>query len=150
MPGFLKVNFWAGGLLLLYQNGLESGKAVDSPQKMFVINKVHYFDFLVSCLHTFNPLSLSLKSVGDDLGCKCNNIQKHEKREVLQNYQYKSKGVRRRPFIFNFRLNIVLRDSYQANELFMEIEEWKQKFPDKYVKSFIRVLLGVLETSMVS
>ena len=105
----------------MYQNGLESGKAVDSPQKMFVINKVHYFDFLVSCLHTFNPLSLSLKSVGDDLGCKCNNIQKREKREVLQNYQYKSKGVRRR-----------------------------QKFPDKYVKSFIRVLLGVLETSMVS
>ena len=137
MPGFLKVNFWAGGLLLLYQNGLESGKAVDSPQKMFVISKVHYFDFLVSCLHTFNPLSLSLKSVDDDLDCKCNNIQKHEKREVLQNYQYKSKGVRRRPFIFNFRLNIVLRDSYQANELFMELRNGNKSFQTNTLKALL-------------
>ena len=51
-----------------------------SPQKIIVINNVHYFDFLVSCLHTFNPLSLSLKSVGNDLGCKCNNMQKHEEK----------------------------------------------------------------------
>ena len=29
MPGFLKVCFWAGRLLIQYQNGLESGKAVD-------------------------------------------------------------------------------------------------------------------------
>ena len=93
-------------------------KQLMSLQKIFAINKVHYFDFLVSCLHTFNHLSLSLKCVGDDLGCKCNNIQKHEDREVLQNYQYKGKGVR--PFIFIFRLNIVLRDWYQADEIVME------------------------------
>ena len=30
---------------------------------MFVIDKVHYFDLLVSCMYTFNPLSLSLKWV---------------------------------------------------------------------------------------
>ena len=60
------------------------------------------------------------------------------------------KGSERRPFIFIFRLNIVLRDSYQADEIVMEIEEWKQKVADDYVKSFSRVLLGVLETSIVS
>ena len=98
--------------------GSSLAKQLMSPQKMFFINKLHYFDFLVSCLHTFNPLSLSLKCVGDDLGCKCNNILKHEDREVLKNYQYKGKGVRR--FIFIFRLIIALRSSYQADEIVME------------------------------
>ena len=74
--------------------------------------------------------------------------QKHGKKEVFQNYQY-DKGEMR-PFILTFRLNIVLRDSYKTDEIVMEIEEWKQNVPDDYVKSFIRVLLGVLETSFVS
>ena len=60
------------------------------------------------------------------------------------------KGSERRPFIFVSRLNIVQRDSYQADEIVMEIEEWKQKVVDDYVKSFSRVLLGVLETSILS
>ena len=60
------------------------------------------------------------------------------------------KGSERRPFIFISRLNIVQRDSYQADEIVMEIEEWKQKVVDDYVKSFSRVLLGVLETSILS
>ena len=60
------------------------------------------------------------------------------------------KGSERRPFIFISRLNIVQRDSYQADEIIMKIEEWKQKVPDGYVNSFGRVLLGVLETSIVS
>ena len=60
------------------------------------------------------------------------------------------KGSERRPFIFISRLNIAQRDSYQTDEIVMEIEEWKQNVPDDYVKSFIRVLLGVLETSFVS
>ena len=60
------------------------------------------------------------------------------------------KESEKRPFIFIFRLNIVLRDSYQADEIVMENEEWKQKVPGDYVKSFSRVLLGVLETSIVS
>ena len=60
------------------------------------------------------------------------------------------KGSERRPFVFIFRLNIVLRDSYQADETVMEIEEWKQKVPSDSVKSFSRDLLSVLETSIVS
>ena len=35
-------------------------------------------------------------------------------------------------------------------EIAMEIEEWKQKVPSGCVKSFSRVLLSVLETSIVS
>ena len=43
-------------------------------------------------------------------------------------------------------MNIVLRDSYQADEFVMQVEEWRHKVPDDYVKSFIsRVLLDVLE-----
>ena len=54
--------FLAGLLLILYQNGLEPDKAVDvTSEKVVVISKVHYFDFLVSCLDTFIPLSLTLK-----------------------------------------------------------------------------------------
>ena len=60
------------------------------------------------------------------------------------------KGSERRPFIFISRLNIVQCDSYQTDEVFMEIEEWKQKVASDYVKSFSRVLLGVLETSILS
>ena len=60
------------------------------------------------------------------------------------------KGSERRPFIFISRLNIVQHDSYQADEIVMEIEEWKQKFADDCVKSFSRVLLGALETSVLS
>ena len=45
---------------------------------------------------------------------------------------------------------LVQRDSYQTDEIVMEIEEWKQKVADDYVKSFSRVLLGVLETSILS
>ena len=59
-------------------------------------------------------------------------------------------GSERRPFVFISRLNIVQHDSYQADEIVMEIEEWKQKVVDDYVKSYSRVLLGVLETSILS
>ena len=71
-------------------------------------------------MHTFNILSLSLKSVADDLGCKCNSMQKHEEREVLQNYQYKGTGFRKETIYFHFRMNIVQRDSYQAYEIVIE------------------------------
>ena len=49
------------------------------------------------------------------------------------------KGSRRRPFIFIFRLNIVLPELYQSDEIAMESEEWKQKVPRDHVKSFSRV-----------
>ena len=51
------------------------------------------------------------------------------------------KGSERRPFIFFFRLNIVMPNSYQVDEIFMEIDKWKLKVPDEYFKSFSRVLL---------
>ena len=47
------------------------------------------------------------------------------------------KGSEIRQFIFTFRLNIVLHDSYQEDEFVTEIDEWKQKVPSNYVKSFI-------------
>ena len=62
----------------------------------------------------------------------------------------KVKGSERRTFIFIFRLNIAQCDSYQADEIVMEIEKWKDKAANDYVKSFSRVLLRVLETSVVS
>ena len=60
------------------------------------------------------------------------------------------KGSESGPFIFIYRLNIVQHNSYQGDEIIMEIEEWKQKFADDYVKSLRRNLLGVLETSILS
>ena len=60
------------------------------------------------------------------------------------------KGSERTLFIFISRLNIVQHDSYQADEIVMEIEEWKQKVANDNVKSFSRVLLSVLETSILS
>ena len=59
------------------------------------------------------------------------------------------KETERRYFAI-FRLNIVLDNSYQADEMIMTIEEWKQKGPGDYVKSFSRFLLIVFETSIVS
>ena len=95
--------------------GLSLAKQLMSPQKMFVINKVHYFDFLVSCLHTFNPLSLSLKRVMT-LGSNATTYRKMERGKSCKITNMTSiKWSERRPFIFVFRLNIVLRDSYQAD-----------------------------------
>ena len=51
----------------------------------------------------------------------------------------RAKGSERRPFIFIFRLNIVLHDSYQADEIIMKIDEWKQKVPGNYVNGISRV-----------
>ena len=111
--------------------GLSLAKQLMSPQKMFVINKVHYFDFLVSCLYTFNPLSLSLKWVVILVETKCSNMERGKSCKITN-------------------LNIFLWDSYKADEIVMEIEEWKQKLSGSYVKSFDRVLLGVLEKLIVS
>ena len=104
-------------------------------------SKVQYFYFLVSCLYTFNPFSLLLKWVM--------TLVETIYREKITNL-VRVKGSERRPFIFISRLNIVQRDSYQTDEIVMEIEEWKQKVVDDYVKSYSRVLLGILETSILS
>ena len=87
--------------------------------------------------------------MSDDLGW--NNIQKHGEQTVMQNYLHdEDKGVREETIFLIFRWNIVLHDSYQADEIVTEIEEWKQKYLGVYVKRFIIVLLSVLETSVVS
>ena len=48
----------------------------------------------------------------------------------------------RRPFIFIFRLNVVLSDSYQTDKIviWMEIEKWKQKVPDEGVGDINSIL----------
>ena len=46
------------------------------------------------------------------------------------------KESERRRFIFIFRLNIVLHDYYQTDEIGMKNKEWKQKVPGHYVKNF--------------
>ena len=87
--------------------------------------------------------------MGENPGC--NNIQILEEQTVLQNYLHnKDKGIREETIFFIFRLNIVPHASYQADQNLMEIQEWKEKVPDNFVKSFSRVLLLVLETSIVS
>ena len=81
--------------------------------------------------------------MGDDLDC--NNIQNYGERTGLQNYLHdEDKGVREETIFLIFRWNIVLHDSYQADEIVIEIEEWKHKVPGACVKSFSRVLLSVL------
>ena len=46
----------------------------------------------------------------------------------MQNYLHdEDKGVREETIFLIFRWNIVLHDSYQADEIVTEIEEWKQK-----------------------
>ena len=87
----------------------------------------------------------------DDIGLQ--NIPRETLREGKSckiTNMIRVKASERRPFIFIFRLNIVEWHSYLADEIVMEIEEWKQKVVDDYVKSFGRVLLGVLGISIVS
>ena len=50
------------------------------------------------------------------------------------------KGVREETIFLIFRMNIALHDSYQTDQVAMEIEEWKQKVLGVYVKSFDRLL----------
>ena len=130
--------------------GLFLAKQLMSPQKIIVISKVHYFDFLVSCLYTFNPLSLSLKWVMTLVETTYREKRGEREKSCKITNMIRVKGSERRPFIFISRLNIVQRDSYQADEIVMEIEEWKQKVANDNVKSFCRVLLSVLETSILS
>ena len=125
-----------------------SGRAVDVTSENDCHSKVHYFDFLVSCLYTFNPLSLSLKWVMTLV--ETTYREKRREKSCKITNMIRVKGSERRPFVFISRLNIVQHDSYQADEIVMEIEEWKQKVADDYIKSFSRVLLGVLETSILS
>ena len=127
--------------------GLCLAKQLMSPQKIIVISKVYYFDFLVSCLYTLNPSSLSLKWMMTLVETTERNVERGKSCKITN--MIRVKWSERRPFIFISRLNIIQRDSYQADEIVIEIEEWKQNVVDDYVKSITRVLLGALEASIL-
>ena len=81
--------------------GLCLAKQLMSPQKIIVISKVNYFDLMVSCLYTFNPLSLSLKWVMTLVETTYRDIC--GEREVLENYQHdKGNGVIKETIYFYF------------------------------------------------
>ena len=83
--------------------GLCLAKQLMSPQhsENNCHSKVHYFDFLVSCLYTFNPLSLSLKWVMALV--ETTYREKRGKRKVLQNYDHdEGKWVRKETIYFYF------------------------------------------------
>ena len=93
---------------LLFRIGLSLAKQLMSPQKMFVINKVRYFVFLVCCLYTFNPLSLSMQWVMTLVGRTKRNMEKCQSWKNTS--MTRAKRSERRPFIFIFRLIFVLHD----------------------------------------
>ena len=130
--------------LIVPDNGLVSGKSVDATSESNRHSKVQYFDFFVSCLYTFNLLSLSLKWVMILVEKTYREKRGEREKSCKITNMIRVKGSEKRPFIFISRLNIVQHDSHQADEVVMEIEEWKQKVADDYVKSFSRILLGVL------
>ena len=81
--------------------GLGLAKQLMTPQKIIVISKVHYFHFMVSCLCTFDPFSLTLKWVMTLV--ETTYRDKRGEREVLQNYQHdKGKEVRKETIYFYF------------------------------------------------
>ena len=136
--------------LIVPDNELVSGKSVDATSESNRHSKVQYFDFFVSCLYTFNLLSLSLKWVMILVEKTYREKRGEREKSCKITNMIRVKGSEKRPFIFISRLNIVQPDPYQADEIVMEIEELKQKVANDYVKSFSRVLLGVLETSILS
>ena len=76
--------------------------------------------------------------MGDDLDC--NNIQNYGEPTGLQNYLHdEDKGVREETIFLIFRWNIVLHNSYQADEIVTEIKERKEKVLGVCDKSFSRV-----------
>ena len=122
---FLKNYFWVGSLLIQYQNGLEPDKAVDVTSEKVCHQQSSLFRFLGLVSVHLESLVIIIE-MGSDLGC--NNIQKHGEQAVYKTtYMTRVKRSERRPFIFIFRLNIVLHDSYQVDEIVMKIEEWKYK-----------------------
>ena len=90
-----------------------------------VISEVQYFDFLVSYLYTFNPLSSSSKWVTTLVATTYRNMENGQSWKTT--YMTMVRWLERAPFIFVFKLNVVLQNSYQADEIVKEIEEWKIK-----------------------
>ena len=114
--------------------GLSLAKQLLSPQKMFVINKVQYF-YLLVCLYAFNPLPLLLKWVMTLVATTYRNMARGKFCKITN--KIRVKGSDRTPFIFIFRLNIVLHNSYQADEIGIESEKWKQKVHTTMSKALV-------------
>ena len=83
-------NFWVVSLLI-YQNELESSKAVDITSEY-----VLYFNIWVSCLCTFNPLPLLLKWVMTLVGTTYRNMESRQ--SCRTTYMMRIKESERRPF----------------------------------------------------
>ena len=89
-----------------------------------VISEVQYFDFLVSYLYTFNPLSSLSKWVTTLVATTYRNMENGQSWKTT--YITMVRWLESTPFIFVFKLNVVLQNSYQADEIVKEIEEWKR------------------------
>ena len=64
-------------------------------------------------MYTFNPLSLSLDWMTTVVAATYRNMESGKSYKTT--YMMMVKGSKRRPFIFVFRENIVLYNSYQAD-----------------------------------
>ena len=89
-----------------------------------VISEVQYFDFLVSYLYTFNPLSSLSKWVTTLVATTYRNMENGQSWKT--SYITMVRWLESTPFIFVFKLSVVLQNSYQADEIVKEIEEWKR------------------------
>ena len=87
---FWKVYFWAVSLLI-YQNGLDSSKAVNITSEY-----VLYFNIWVSCLCTFNYLPLLLKWVMTLVGATYRNMESRQSCRTI--YMMRIKESDSRPF----------------------------------------------------
>ena len=76
------------------------------------ISKMYYFDFLVSCVSTFNPLTLSLKWVTILVATTNRNMESGQSCKIT--CMMRVKGSERRPFMLIFRLNIVLHHWFSS------------------------------------
>ena len=103
--------------------GLSLAKQLMPPEKMFVSSAKFTILISWSTLYTFNSLSLSLKWVSTLVTATYRNMESGQQPKT--SYMMKVNGLERRPFIFIFRLDIVLHDLYQVDDFVMEIEEWK-------------------------
>ena len=126
---------------------LESGKAVDvTSEKFGVRSKVQYFDFLVSCLYTLNPLSLSMKWVATLVATTYTNMESMQSAKLPTWIGWRGQ---RGDYLFLF-LDWILFCAIHI--MYMKLS-WKfrnGKVPGNYVKSFRRILLCLLEASIVS
>ena len=142
MPGFFEKIIFELEVLSFIRTVLSLEKQLMSPQKMFsiLIFGSPVCTPLIPCHYYWNGWWPWLEQQTES-----------GEQKVMQNYLHdEDKGVREETIFLIFRWNVVLHDSYQAEEIVIEIEEWKQKVPGICVKSFGRVLLSVLEASVVS